>query len=181
MIREYLECGKAVNTHGVRGTLRFESYCDTPEILARLRTLFTLDKDGSYRAYHVKSSAVHKSFVLCNIEGIDTLEKAISFKGTVFYARRGDLSKDRETVFIQDIIGLDVIDDITHEKYGVLSDVISPAGKEIYVVSDVDGGKFMIPVVKEFVKRIVTEASKGSEDTGIFVSLIEGMRENKCE
>ena len=57
------------------------------------------------------------------------------------------------------------------EKYGVLKDVISPAGRDIYVVSDVNGGEFMIPAVDEFVREIDIDGGR------ILVHLIEGMRE----
>ena len=38
-----------------------------------------------------------------------------------------------------------------------------------------NGGTFMIPVVGEFIKRIVPEG----EGAGIYVRLIEGMRETR--
>ena len=110
--------------------------------------------------------------VLMSFHGIDTVEQAIPFKGTVFYCDRDDIRLKDGGVFVADIIGLDVIDEATGEKTGVLEDVISPAGREIYVVRDVKGGSFMIPVVDEFVKRIVDEG----EGAGIYVKLIEGMR-----
>jgi len=43
----YLECGKIVSTHGVRGTVRLECYCDSPKVLATLKTMWKKEKDGS--------------------------------------------------------------------------------------------------------------------------------------
>ena len=173
MKQKYLECGRAVSTHGIRGTLRLESYCDTPETLAKLRTLYMKDKTGGYAPVRVRAASVQKNMVLMSFHGIDTVEQAIPFKGTVFYCDRDDIRLKDGGVFVADIIGLDVIDEATGEKTGVLEDVISPAGREIYVVRDVKGGSFMIPVVDEFVKRIVDEG----EGAGIYVKLIEGMRD----
>ena len=31
---EYLECGKIINTHGVKGVVKAESFCDSPKVLA---------------------------------------------------------------------------------------------------------------------------------------------------
>ena len=131
--QQYLECGKAVSTHGVRGTLRLESWCDTPETLARLRTLYRKTAAG-FVPMKVRAASVQKNMVLVSFEELTTLEG---------------------------------------EKYGTLREVISPGGRDVYVVDDVRGGGFMIPAVKEFVKEIVTEG----EREGIYVSLIEGMRE----
>ncbi len=170
--QQYLECGKAVSTHGVRGTLRLESWCDTPETLARLRTLYRKTAAG-FVPMKVRAASVQKNMVLVSFEELTALEDAIPFKGTVFYADRNDFRTKEGDVFVADMLGLDVIDSATGEKYGTLREVISPGGRDIYVVDDVRGGGFMIPAVKEFVKEIVTEG----EREGIYVSLIEGMRE----
>ena len=175
MKQKYLECGKAVSTHGIRGTLRLESYCDTPETLAKLRTLYIKNRAGEFVPMRVRAASVQKNMVLVSFHDLDTVEQAIPFKGTVFFCDREDIKLKKGGVFVADIIGLDVIDEESGEKTGTLSEVISPAGREIYVVEDVNGGTFMIPVVGEFVKRIVPEG----EGAGIYVRLIEGMRETR--
>jgi len=171
--QKYLECGKAVSTHGVRGTLRLESWCDTPDTLARLRTLYRKDAAGEFVPMRVRAASVQKSMVLVSFEALTSLEEAIPYKGTVFFADRNDIRTKKGDVFVADLLGLSVTDAETGEKYGTLSEVISPGGRDVYVVDDVRGGQFMIPAVSEFVKEIVTEG----EREGIYVSLIEGMRE----
>lgn len=170
---KYLECGKAVSTHGIRGTLRLECYCDTPETLAKMRTLYKKEKDGSYTPMRVRAASVQKSMVLVSFADITTVEAAIPYKGTTLYADRSDFRLPAGAVFVADIIGLPVLDADSGEKYGTLADVITPGGREVYVVEDVRGGSFMIPAVDEFVKKIVDDG----EGEGIFVKLIEGMRE----
>ncbi len=171
--QKYLECGKAVSTHGVRGTLRLESYCDTPEVLAKLRRLYVKTPAGEYECMKVRAASVQKSMVLCTFETITTLEDAIRWKGTMFYADRADLKLSDDAVFIADILGLDVIDNKSGEKYGTLAEVITPGGRDVYVINDAAGGTFMVPAVPEFVKNIELEG----ENAGIYVELIEGMRE----
>lgn len=173
--QKYLECGKAVSTHGVRGTLRLESYCDGPEVLAKLRRLYVKNSDGTFTLMKVRAASVQKSMVLCTFEDIPTLEDAIWYKGTTFYADRVDLKLSDDAVFIADILGLPVRDCETGEVYGTLADVITPGGRDVYVVDDVNGGQFMLPVVPDFVKNITLEG----EGAGIDVALIEGIREVK--
>lgn len=171
--QKYLECGKAVSTHGVRGTVRLECYCDTPEKLAKLRTLYKKTASGEFAPMKVRAASVQKNMVLCTFEDIKSLDEAIPFKGTVLYADRDDLKLSKGEVFIADILGLDVVDSESAEKYGTLAEVISPSGRDVYVIDDVNGGQFMMPAVPEFVREIVTEG----ERAGIYVKLIEGMRE----
>ena len=171
--QKYLECGKAVSTHGVRGTVRLECYCDTPEKLARLRTLYKKTTAGEFVPMKVRAASVQKNMVLCTFEDIKSLDEAIPFKGTVLYADRNDMKLSKDEVFIADILGLDIIDSESGEKHGVLTEVISPSGRDVYVIDDVNGGQFMMPAVPEFVREIVTEGDRA----GIYVKLIEGMRE----
>lgn len=171
--QKYLECGKAVSTHGVRGTLRLESYCDTPEKLAKMRRLYKKTPSGEYVLMKVRAASIQKNMVLCTFEDITTLDEAIPYKGTVFYADRDDMKLPKGEHFIADMLGLAIIDNITGEIYGTLKEVLTPAGRNVYVVEDENGGTFMIPAVDAFVKRIETDG----DEAGIYVELIEGMRE----
>ena len=171
--QKYLECGKAVSTHGVRGTVRLECYCDTPEKLAKLRVMYKNTPGGEFVPMKVRAASVQKNMVLCTFEELKSLDDAIPFKGTVLYADRDDIKLSKGDVFIADILGLDIIDAESGEKYGTLSNVITPSGRDVYVIDDVRGGEFMIPVVSEFIKEVITEG----EREGIYVKLIEGMRE----
>ena len=40
MLKEYLEIGKIVGTHGIQGELRVECWCDSPEFIAGFKTLY---------------------------------------------------------------------------------------------------------------------------------------------
>ena len=167
-MKEYLECGKIANTHGVRGGLIIESWCDSPEVLAALKTVYT-EKSGLYTQVNVIKSSVYKGRVLAEIEGVDSLEKAAALKNTVLFAKRDDLPLAEGNFFVQDLIGLTVYEIDTDKVYGKLSDVISGAASDIYEVEN-ERGKFLIPVVSEFVKEIDLER-------GIFIKAIEGMFE----
>lgn len=167
-MKKYLECGKVANTHGVRGALIIESWCDSAAVLASLKTVYT-EKNGTYTPVRVLSAVVHKGRVLAELEGIATLEDAAAKKGIVLYAAREDIPKKDGDFFIQDLIGLDVIDEADSRVYGKLSDVISYGASDVYEV-ETPSGKVLIPAVGEFVKKIDLE-------TGIFIHAIGGMFE----
>ena len=163
---QFLECGKIVNTHGVRGGLKLESWCDTPQDLASLKKVF-LENGGEYQCYKVKKASVFKQFVLFELDGINNIDIAMTLKGRVVFADRDDIAIDEDSFFIADIIGLDVIDMATGEKIGTLSDVLNLGASDLYEINT-KSGKKLIPAVPEFIKKVDTEK-------GIFVSLIEGM------
>ena len=169
-LNEYLECAAIVGTHGVKGAARLENRCDSPAVLARLKRMY-IKKGDVYKEMTVVHSSVQKNMVLTTFEGIDTIEAAIPMKGTVLYAARGDFRLRRGDYFIADLIGLPVYDE-DGTLVGKLKDVTSPGAHQVYVI-ECDDGEFMLPNVPEFVLRISLE-----EDEGIYVHLIEGMKEN---
>lgn len=163
---QFLECGKIINTHGVRGGIKLESWCDTPADLASLKKVYL--KEGSEYVYHkVKKASVFKQFVLFELEGINNIDVAEKLKNRVIFADRDDISIDDDAFFLADIIGLPVFDILSGEKIGTLSDVMNLGASDLYEIKT-ENGKKLIPAVDEFIKEVDLEK-------GIFVSLIEGM------
>ncbi len=171
-MEKYLLCARAVGTHGVKGNLRLENFTDSPDVLRRLKTLY-MKKGNEYVPYKVEHASRQKEAVLVKLEGIESLEEAITYKGREMYADRADFRLPSGGFFIADVIGLDVKDAETGELIGKVKEVLTGRIQDIYVVDDVNGGEFMIPYVPDFIKKVVTEG----DGSGVFVTLIEGMRE----
>ena len=164
--KNYLECGIIINTHGVGGDVKLESLCDTPNILASFKKIYFCE-GGEYRAVKVLRASVFKSFVIAKLEGVDNMDKAMALKNTTVYAARADFKLPEGSYFIADLIGLDVIDNISGKVYGKIVDVQNKGASDIYVVSTPDGER-MMPAVKEFVKKTDLER-------GVYVEVITGM------
>ena len=162
----FLECGKIINTHGIRGGVKLECWCDTPEDLASLKKVYFLEGDA-HTEHKVKRASVFKQFVLMELDGVGDIDAAMRLKGTVVYADRDDIRVEEGSYFIADMIGLPVIDTDTGKSIGTLSGVMNLGASDIYTVKT-DKGERMIPAVPEFIKEV-------DIDKGIFVSLIEGM------
>lgn len=168
-MERYLECARIASTHGIRGAVKLENQCDSPEVLAELPYMYVREKDGSMRRLTVEHTAVQKTMVIAVFREITTVEQAAAMKWTVLYADREDVPLAEGAHFIADLIGLPVTD-ARAGRVGVLKDVQSPAGQDIYEVERPDGTTFLFPAVPAFVKRVETEG----EDAGIYVELIDG-------
>ena len=165
-MQKYLECGKIVNTHGVKGAVKLESWCNTPADLAELKRIF-VQNGNQMKELSVKHASVFKQFVIAELDGVNDFDSALALKNTVVYASREDFELEDGDYFIADIIGLPVIDVNTDTVYGTLADVINRGASDIYVIKTPNGEK-MIPAVDEFVKNVDLEK-------GIFIAPIEGM------
>lgn len=172
MKQAYLECGKIINTHGFRGTVKLESWCDSPAILAGLKQLW-FRKGDQYASRRVLHASVFRQFVLADLEGIDSEEAANALRGTTVYAAREELPLEDGDAFIVDLIGLPVRDADSGEVLGELIDVNTAGVRDLYVVRTASGDH-MVPAVPEFVVKIDTEDA-------IYIRPIPGLLDGGAE
>ena len=151
----FLEVGEIVGTHGVRGELRLQPWADSPAQLASLKTLYF---DGGARAVKVRCRA-HKNLLLVLMDGVNTVQEAAVLRGTVLYAHREDFKLPKGRYFVQDLIGMAVVDDRTNERYGTLTQVSETGANNVYHM-DKDGKEVLIPAIPDVVRRIDAEADE---------------------
>ena len=172
MKQPYLLAGRVINLHGFRGTLKLESFCDSPKVLANLPDLYF--KEGeAYSARRVLHASVFRQFVLIDLDGVADEASANALRGKEVFAKREDLPLAPGAHFVVDLLGLPVKHADTGEVLGSILDVETRAGRELYTVKT-DKGIFYLPAVKEFVVRV-------DPDEGIFVRPIPGLLDDGGE
>lgn len=163
---KYLEIGKIVNTHGVRGALKVEPWCDSPEQLCSLETLYYKKRD-EYMPLAVRTASIHKNHVLIYFDGINSIDEAMPLKNRVLFVDRDDLPLADDRVFIADIIGLDVFDERDGSRLGRLKSVDESPANDLFVVETPDGREVLVPAVEEFIGHI--------DESGVYLLPIPGM------
>lgn len=119
-MKEFLECGKIVSTHGVRGEVKAEVWMDSPEEMTALKTLYL---DGGKTPLTVKGARVHKNMVLLTLAGVETPEAGSALRQKVLFARREVIPLEKGQYFLQDLLGCEVKDADTGKEYGKLCDI----------------------------------------------------------
>lgn len=160
-MKQLLETGEIVATHGIHGEVKLLPWADAPEFLLEFDRI---SLNGKW--YDIERSRVQKTCVLLKLRGVDSIEEGARLVHQVASIDRDDVALEEGVHFIADLIGLTVLAD--GEKIGVIKDVLTNPGNDVYLVR----GKheYMIPVVREFVEEPDFEAGT------ITVHLIEGMR-----
>lgn len=148
MKKQYLESGKIVGTHGIKGEVRIEPWCDSPQFLASFKKLYLDDRGET--SVEVKSRP-HKNITLCKIKGVDNIDDAQRLRGKIVYIDRGDIRLGEGVNFVQDLIGLDVLDADTQKNYGKLTDVLRTGANDVYEITSGDGKKYLAPVIDEVI------------------------------
>jgi 16S rRNA processing protein RimM len=150
LLQPYLEAGKIVGTHGVKGELRVEPWCDSPAFLKSFSTLYW-KQDGAFVPVQVKSSRVHKSLLLVTLEGVTSIEQGDALRGRVLYIDRKDARLPKGRYFITDLIGISVFDADTNRCYGKISEVFQTGANDVYQITDDQGKQYLIPVIEPVV------------------------------
>lgn len=153
-MKQFFETGKITGTHGLKGEVRVQPWADSPEFLADFEELYL---DNGNKKLEITSARVHKNMLIMKIRGVDTIEEADKLRNKVLYMNRDDVELEEGAYFIQDLIGLDVIDDETGERLGRLDDVSETGANDVYHVKTDDGREFLIPVIPDVVREISPE------------------------
>ncbi len=158
MIKEFLEIGEIVGTHGVRGELRVNPWCDSPSFMTKFKTLY-FDNSGSC-AVQVKSARPHGNIVLLTLDGVTTVEAAQKLRGKILFMKRSDAKIKKGSYFIAELIGCKVIDaDNSDKVYGTLSDVSATGANDVWHITDENGKEYLIPAIPDVVIETDVEAN----------------------
>ena len=159
--QQYIEAGKIVNTHGVRGEVKIQVWLDSPEFMRRFKTIY-IDS----RPVKLVSSRAHKGFLIALLDGVEDINAAMSLKNKTVYIDRAEAPLKKGEYFLCDIIGASVVTE-DGESVGTLEDILETPASSVYIVRG--EREHMIPAVPEFILN--TDAENGV----ITVKLIEGM------
>ena len=160
-MKQYVEAGKIVNTHGVTGEVKIEVWLDSPAFFKTFKRLFI---NGAEK--RVLSAREHKQFIIARLEGVEDLNAAMALKGKTVEILRADARMKDGEFFVQDILGFTVVDEDGHT-VGKLVDAFETPASMLYVVRG--ESEHLIPAVREFIVGIDAEKEE------IRVHLIEGM------
>ncbi|MBR1562282.1 MAG: 16S rRNA processing protein RimM [Ruminococcus sp.] len=151
--KKLLEAGKIVTVFGLKGEVKVQPWCDTPEFLCEFDTLYY--KSGT--PVNVERARVQKNMVIMKIEGTDSVEEAQKLRNRVLYIDREDVELDEGCYFIQDLIGLTVMESKDGKVYGKLSDVSQTGANDVYHIKAEDGKEYLIPAIPEVIDSIDLE------------------------
>lgn len=160
-MEKYLEAGKIVNTHGVKGEVKIQPWVDSAEFLKTFRHLYI---DG--KAFRLLGGRVHKSFLIARLEGVEDVNAAMVLKNRVVHIDRSEAKLPRGSFFLSDIMGASVTDEQGNE-LGTLTDILEAPAANVYVVTG--EREILIPAVPQFIIRT------DPKEKVVVVRLIEGM------
>lgn len=151
LAKKFLECGKFVTTHGIKGELKLEPWVDSPDELSPVKTLYL--KNGETEL--LVKCRPQKNMVIVKIKDVETIEDALKYRGKIVYINPEDIKTAPGEYFVQDIIGLEVVDFADPQTvYGRVDDVLKTGANDVYSVKTADGKNVYIPVIPDVVNEV---------------------------
>lgn len=158
---EYLQIGKLVNTHGIKGEVRILSKFRHKDKVFVKDFKFYVGRDK--KEYVVETYRKHKNFDMVVFKDNHDINLIEHLKGSFVFINKEDL-KLEENVFLSfDLIGFDVI--INDKRIGVITDVLDTPANEVLVLEN----NAMIPYVKDFINKVDTDNKK------VYVNDVKGL------
>lgn len=171
---EYLNVGKIVNTHGIRGEVRVISVTDFPEERYRIGEQLTLFKEGKAPlTLTIASHRRHKNFDLLTFEGYPNINDVEPFRDGLLKVSKDELVDLGENEFYHhDIIGLTVKEG-DGTVIGKIKEILSPGANDVWVVQRPGKKDALLPYIESVVKKV--SLSEGT----VTVEIPEGLLDDE--
>ncbi len=164
MRNSILEIGQVVNTHGIRGEIKIQPWCDDPVIFDELEYIYL---DGE--KYKVVKTRFHKNCEIVAVEGINNINEAELLRNKIVTVPREALGELPEgTYYVADLLGLEVRTN-DGKVLGVIDDVIKTGSNDVYQVKRKGLKDALIPVVDDVVNEV------NIDDGYVIVTLMKGL------
>lgn len=156
---EYLNVGKIVNTHGIRGEVRVISQTDFPEErYQKGATLVLFREHKAPLELTVAGHRKHKNFDLLTFEGYPNINDVEPFRDGILKVSKEDLVDLEENEFYyHEIIGLTVVEE-NGRVIGKVKEILSPGANDVWVVQRKGQKDALIPYIESVVKKIDLES-----------------------
>lgn len=159
----YLEIGKIVTAHGLRGEVRVYPNSDFPERFEEPGTRWLLRPN---KTEPETIELLHGRFLdgkglyVVRLEGVNDRDTAEGLRGCKLLVDASDRPQLEEGEFhVSDLIGLPVYDQATQALIGTVKDLI-PAGNDLLQVTRSQGQPVLIPFVEAIVPVVDLEQKR---------------------
>lgn len=167
---EFMNVGKVVNTHGIRGELKIMPLTDFPEIrFAKNAELFLFTPDNHPVPVTVESARLHKNMYIVRLKEYSNINEVEKFKGGIAKVSKENLAELEEgEYYFHQIVGCAVITE-EGETLGTISEILTPGANDVWVVKTTAGKEVLIPVIDDVVLDVDVEQKQ------VKIHLMEGL------
>lgn len=166
---DFLEVGKIVNTHGLRGEVKIMTWTDYPEDFEKLEYVLATQK-GKESRLDIQNIKYQKNNIIVKFKQLTVIEEAETYKNAVLKVPREALGELPEGVYyIADLLDCQVWDE--RGLIGTLVDVFSTGSNDVYDIKREGKRNLLVPIIDGVLqnvdidnKKIIIKVPEGLED-----------------
>lgn len=167
-MENYLRVGVITSTHGIKGEVKVYPTTDDINRFEYLKQVY-LDTGKEYKLLEIEQVRYFKQLVILKFKDIDDINDIEKYKGKDLLISREDaIELGEDEYFICDLIDSEVYTE-DGEMLGILTEVLTSAANDVYVVKTKNNKEVLIPYIKECILNVDTINKK------IVVHLMDGL------
>jgi len=153
--QDWVAIGEIAGIFGISGELKVAPLTDFPGRFERTPTVYIGEKRAPYRVLQARS---HKQQILLRLEGIADVDAAERLRGAILWIPASQITAlPQDQFYVHDLIGMRVRH-VSGDDLGTITDVLSSAGNDLFVIRTPTGREVLLPAVKAFIPSIDTSA-----------------------
>lgn len=166
---KYLEVGKIVATHGIRGEVKVSLTTSFPEERFEKGNVLYIGENDQYKKIIIDTFRVHKGLGLVSFNKLTNINDVLDYVGKTIYVDKESLEElGEDDFYFDDLIGLTAITN-NDEKIGEVVDILEVPQGAILVIKKDDKEEALVPFVDEFISDV------DLEEGYIIITPIEGL------
>ena len=146
---EFVNIGKLVNTHGVRGEVRIISDINEKDQVFKIGQNIYLGKNKDMHT--ISTYRVHKNYDMLTFEGVYNINDVLKYKGMDVFVNRDDISSD--ILLRTDLINMDAY--FNQERIGTVKNILISKAHDILEISG--NKKLLIPYIDNYILKVDNE------------------------
>lgn len=167
---DFLEVGKIINTHGLRGEVKIMTWTDYPEDFERLEYVLAMQKGRECRL-DIENIKYQKNNIIVKFRQLTVIEEAETYKNAVLRVPREALGELPEGVYyIADLLECEVSDE--NGVIGILKDVFSTGSNDVYDIKRDGKRNLLVPIIDGVLQKVDIEGKK------IIIKVPEGLEDD---
>lgn len=167
-MEDLFQVGIITGTHGLKGEVKVFPTTDDKQRFLDLEDVL-LDTGKEMLELKVEYCKFFKKFVFVKFEGLDDINDVEQYKRCpLLVTRENAVELEEDEYYVADLLGLTIVDD-SGVTIGKLGNVIATGANDVYEVLTEDGGRILLPAIKECILDV------DMEEGVILVHLMKGL------
>lgn len=158
-MNDFIRVGVITSTHGIKGEVKVFPTTDDINRFEYLKEVY-LDTGIDYKPLKIQGVKYFKKLIILKFKDINDINDIERYKGKDLLIPRDEaIELNEDEFFIFDLIDSEVYTEDGF-KLGILTEVLTSAANDVYVIKTMDNKELLLPSIKECILNVNTDKKR---------------------